>query len=87
MMEGITLTDYEKAEATLRAEQGRTSLFVHAAIYVLVNILLIVINLMFVSQFLWFSFPLICWGIEVIMHFLFAIQFVRSETESWHARV
>lgn len=87
MMEGITLTDYEKAEATLRAEQGRTSFFVHAAVYVLVNIMLIIINLMFVSLFLWFFFPLIGWGIGLTMHYLFAIQFVRSETESWQARV
>jgi 2TM domain len=87
MMEGTTLTDYERAETALKAEQGRTSFFIHAAIYVLVNIMLIVINLMFVSQFLWFFFPLIGWGIGLTMHYLFAIQFVRSETESWQARV
>jgi hypothetical protein len=54
---------------------------------VLVNILLIVINLMFVSQFLWFFIPLIGWGNGLTMHYLFAIQFVQSETESWQARV
>ena len=37
MMEGITLTDYEKAEAALRIEQGRASFYIHAAIYVLVK--------------------------------------------------
>lgn len=87
MMEGITLTDYEKAEAALRIEQGRASFYIHAAIYVLVNILLIVINLVLVPQFLWFFFPLIGWGIGLTMHYLFAVQFVRSETESWQARV
>lgn len=87
MLEGITLTDYEKAEAALRVEQGRTSFYIHSAIYVLVNILLIVINLVLVPQFLWFFFPLIGWGIGLTMHYLFAVQFVRSETESWQARV
>ena len=87
MMEGITLTDYEKAEAALRAEQGRTSFYIHAAVYVLVNIMLIIINLMFAPQFLWFVFPLVGWGIGLTMHYLFAIQFARSETESWQARV
>ncbi len=86
-MEGITLTDYERAEAALRAEQGRTSFYIHAAVYVLVNILLIIINLMFVSGILWFVFPLIGWGIGLTMHYLFAVQFARSETESWQARV
>ena len=45
MIEGITLQDYERAEADIRAKQGRMSFYVHAAIYVLVNILLLVLNL------------------------------------------
>lgn len=87
MMEGITLTDYETAEAEIRAKEGRISFFVHAAIYVLVNTLLIVINLVFVPEFLWFFFPLIGWGIGLTMHYLFAVQFVGSHTEDWQARV
>jgi hypothetical protein len=87
MMEGITLRDYERAEAEMRAIEGRRGFYVHAAIYVLVNILLIVINLMFVSGFLWFFFPLIGWGIGLTMHFLFGVLWVRSETENWHSRV
>ncbi len=87
MMEGITLRDYETAEAEIRAKEGRISFIVHAAIYVLVNILLLVINLVFVPQFLWFFFPLIGWGIGLTMHYLFAIQFVGSQTEDRQARV
>ncbi len=87
MMEGITLLDYEKAEAEIRAKEGRIGFFVHAAIYVLVNILLLVINLMFVPQFLWFFFPIVGWGIGLVMHYLFAVQFVRRETEHWQAKV
>ena len=87
MMEGINLTDYERAEAALRAEQGRTSFYIHAAIYVLVNIMLIIINLMFASQFLWFFFPLIGWGIGLTMHYLFAVHFVGRETRDWQAKV
>lgn len=87
MMEGIMLQDYERAEAEIRAIEGRRGFFVHAAVYVLVNILLIVINLVFVPQFLWFFFPLVGWGIGLVMHYLFAVHFVRRETEHWQARV
>lgn len=87
MMEGITLTDYEKAEVELQAKEGQSSFFVHAAIYVLVNILLLIINVMFVPTFLWFFFPLVGWGIGLVMHYLFAVQFVRRETTDWQARV
>jgi hypothetical protein len=87
MFEGITLQDYERAEVDMRAIEGRRGFYIHAAIYVLVNILLITINLMFVSGFLWFFFPLIGWGIGLTMHFLFGVLWVRSETESWQSRV
>lgn len=77
----ITLAEYEKAEAQVKAEEGRISFYVHAAIYTMVNILLIVINLMFVPIFLWFFFPLIGWGIGLTMHYLFAMRFVGTQTE------
>ena len=56
---GIMLQDYERAEADMQAIEGRRGFYIHAAVYVLVNILLIAINRMFVSGFLWFFFPLI----------------------------
>ena len=87
MIEGITLQDYERAEAEIRAIEGSRGFYVHAAVYVLVNILLIVINLMFVSGFLWFFFPLVGWGIGLTMHFLFGVLWVRSETENWQSKV
>ena len=87
MIEGITLQDYERAEAEMRAIEGRRGFYIHSAVYVLVNILLIIINLMFVSTFLWFFFPLIGWGIGLTMHFLFGVLWVRSETENWQSKV
>ena len=87
MMEGITLQDYERAEAEIRTQEGRMSFYIHAAIYVLVNILLLVINLVVVPGFLWFFFPLIGWGIGLTMHYLFAVVWIRSETEGWQAKV
>jgi hypothetical protein len=87
MTEGITLQDYERAEAEIRANEGRMGFYVHAAIYVLVNILLLTVNLVFVPTILWFFYPLIGWGIGLVMHFLFAVLWVRSETESWQAKV
>ena len=87
MMEGITLQDYERAETEIRAQEGRTSFSIHAAVFVLVNILLLVINLVVVPVFLWFFFPLIGWGIGLTMHYLFGVLFVRRETRDWQARV
>jgi hypothetical protein len=87
MMEGITLQDYERAETEIRAQDGRISFYVHAAVYALVNILLLVLNLAFVPGFLWFFFPLIGWGIGLTMHFLFGLLWIRNETAGWQAKV
>jgi 2TM domain len=48
---------------------------------------LLVINLVFVPAVLWFFYPLTGWGIGLVMHFLFAVLWVRSETKSWQAKV
>lgn len=87
VVDTITLAEYEKAEAEVRAQEGRISFYVHAVIYTLVNILLIVTNLMFVPQFLWFFFPLIGWGIGLTMHYLFAVRFEGEQTQDWQAKV
>ena len=87
MMDTITLTDYEKAEAELRATEGRISFYVHAAIYVLVNTMLIIMNLVYARDVLWFFFPLVGWGIGLTMHYLFAVRFAGSGTADWQARV
>jgi hypothetical protein len=83
----ITLADYEQAEADIRAAEGRNGVAVHAAIYILVNALLLLVNLVVVPGFLWFFFPLIGWGIGLTMHYLFAVRFAASGTAEWQARV
>ncbi len=41
---------------------------IHFAVYVLVNLLLIVINLLTTPDELWFYWPLLGWGIGIIAH-------------------
>ncbi len=87
VVESITLADYERAEAELQANEGLRGFYIHAAMYAVVNVALIVVNLVFVSQFLWFFFPLVFWGFGLTMHYLFAVRFVGRETAEWQARV
>ena len=46
--------------------------FIHAAVYAVVNVGLIVLNLVLVAKtdddFLWFFFPLVCWGTGLTLH-------------------
>lgn len=56
---------YERAKSRVEAKTG---FFIHLAVYIVVNILLIIINLGTSPQYLWFIWPLIGWGIGVIFH-------------------
>ena len=87
IVESVSLADYERAEAELRASEGRISFYVHAAVYVLVTTMLVVLNLVYAREFLWFFIPLVGWGIGLTMHYLFAVRFVGRETADWQARV
>lgn len=83
----ITLAAYKQAEAELRIEEGRTGFLAHAIIYVLVNTLLIVLNLVVVPGYLWFFYPLITWGIGLSLHYLYEIRWVRRQIEDREAKV
>lgn len=56
---------YRRASKRVAAKIG---FYIHLAVYVGVNILLIVINLLTSSQYLWFIWPLFGWGIGIFFH-------------------
>ena len=56
---------YEKAKKRVEAKIG---FYIHLAVYVGVNVLLIVINLTTSPQYLWFEWPLFGWGIGLFFH-------------------
>jgi hypothetical protein len=87
MAEGITIEEYERAEAELRTEKRHRNFFIHATLYVLINALLIVINLAFLPAYPWFLFPLVLWGIGLLAHYFEAFLWVKSDIEAWDAKV
>jgi hypothetical protein len=52
--------------------------YIHLAVYSAVNAILIVINLSTSSEYMWFIWPLIGWGIGVIFHGLGVFLFSGS---------
>lgn len=72
----------EDNEAYKRAEErveAKLAFYRHLAVYVAVNILLIVINLITTPETLWFIWPLLGWGIAIVIQ---AIQVFIFPTES-----
>ena len=56
---------YEKARARAKAKYG---FFVHAGVYAAVMLLLVFVNLATSPGENWFIWPLIGWGIAVVLH-------------------
>ncbi len=56
---------YQRAKKRVEAKMG---FYIHLAVYIGVNILLIIINLITSPQYLWFLWPLFGWGIGVFFH-------------------
>jgi hypothetical protein len=56
---------YQRARRRVEAKIG---FYIHLAVYVGVNILLIIINLLTAPRYLWFIWPLIGWGIGIFFH-------------------
>lgn len=56
---------YEKARKKVEAKIG---FYIHLAVFVGVNLLLIVINLISSPEHLWFKWPLMGWGIGLFFH-------------------
>jgi hypothetical protein len=73
---------YEKAKKTVEAKIG---FYTHLAVYVGVNILLIIINLSASPEYLWFKWPLLGWGIGLFFHgmsiFVFSGRRLREAKE------
>ena len=59
----------QRRAATLKAA-GKLSLYIHLAIYVAVNALLVVINLTASPGYHWFWWPILGWGIGLALHAL-----------------
>jgi hypothetical protein len=70
---------YERAKKKVEAKIG---FYVHLAVYVGVNALLIIINLTSSPQYLWFKWPLFGWGIGVLFHGLSVFIFSGSQIKA-----
>ena len=56
---------------------AKLSFFVHLAVYIAVNVLLVVVNLVATPEHLWFYWPMLGWGIGVVFHGAVVLSFVK----------
>ena len=81
MAEKISLQDYKKAYREIVKEEERKAFMYHAIIYVVANLLLIIINIVYDPEYLWFLYPLIGWGSGITIHYLFDVRWIEKYLE------
>ncbi len=87
MTESVTLDEFKHAEENVAAEEAKTGFEIHVVVYVLVNALLLVINLLNRDGGLWFFYPLIGWGIGLSIHYLAAVRNVKNNILDHQAKI
>jgi 2TM domain len=87
MPEAITLEEYKAADRAITVEEARRGFVIHAAVYVVVNLILVVWNVAFVPEYYWFPFPLVGWGIGLTMHYVFGVRQIHAQIEARQARI
>ncbi len=74
---------YEKAKKRVEEIKGFYS---HLIVYIVVNILLFIINLVSSPGIWWFYWPLLGWGIGVFFHAMGVFVFSRFPGKKWEDR-
>ena len=65
---GTNMENQETYQRAKRRTEAKIGFYIHLAVYVGVNILLIIINLSISPQYIWFKWPLLGWGIGLFFH-------------------
>jgi len=81
----VTKEEYKLAEHDLMLAESRRGFRIHATVYLLVNTGLILLNVLLLvytsTSFLWFPFPLVCWGAGLAMHYAFGVRLAEDGIE------
>ncbi len=81
-----TRTDDERIEAARSRVREIKGLYIHVAIYVLVNVGLHIINFVTAPGQYWAFWPLLGWGIGVAAHILAVARIVPFLGKEWEER-
>ena len=87
----ITTAEYQRTEREIALHAGKKGWTVHVAVYAVVMTGLVVLNLLIAarteSNFIWFPFPLVGWGIGRTMHYLHGVRWADREIRARQARI
>lgn len=62
------MDDQEAYKIAKKRVEAKLGFYIHLTVYVVINLMLMIINFTTSSNYLWFKWPLIGWGIGVFFH-------------------
>jgi len=69
-------------------EKGRKSFLINLALYVIFNVSVTIINLIYSPDQLWFYCPIIIWGISGLLpHYLFGVRWIEKRIKEEQQRI
>lgn len=80
------MDDNARYEAARKQVRQLAGFYQHAAMYLLVNALLLAINLLTTPQSLWFYWPLLGWGTGLALHAVAVFGSSRLWGREWEER-
>ncbi len=86
-MAEISLDEYKKAYRGIKKEEEKRGFLIHLAVYILVNIMLIVINFLYSPKDIWFFYPLLGWSIGITTHYLNAVRWIEKNLKEREAKI
>ena len=75
--------NYQKAKKQVEEIKG---FYGHLFPFVIINIILIIINLKYSPQYFWFLWPLLGWGLSVIIHGLMVFECIPFFNKDWEQK-
>ena len=80
------MSNDEVYEYARRRVEAKIGFYIHLAVYICINALLIGIDLAMASDALWFFWPLLWWGVGVVFHGLKVFEVFPVLGKDWEER-
>lgn len=75
--------NYQRAKARVEALRG---FYIHLTVYVIVNLFLFLLNIFTSPDALWFYWPLLGWGIAIVLHAVSVFGIGRLASADWEEK-
>jgi hypothetical protein len=75
--------NYQRAKERVETLRG---FYIHLTVYILVNLFLFLLNILTSPDTLWFYWPLLGWGIAIVLHAASVFGFGRLSSADWEEK-